>query len=57
EGSTGGSQSESLSGVLSLDYRRKCEVAKAAYEAKRKKELGSWSVMIDTDSFPPDKSA
>ncbi|GKD36856.1 hypothetical protein Tco_1257063 [Tanacetum coccineum] len=32
-------------------------LAKAAYEAKRKKELGSWSVMIDTDSLPPDKSA
>nr|GEV50227.1 hypothetical protein [Tanacetum cinerariifolium] len=39
-GSTGGSQSESITGVLSQDYRRKCEAAEAAYEAKRKKELG-----------------
>ncbi|GKD74001.1 hypothetical protein Tco_1332283 [Tanacetum coccineum] len=49
-GSTGGSQSESLSGVLSQDYRRKCEAAEAAYEAKRKKELGSWSV--EMGEFP-----
>ncbi|GJT42963.1 hypothetical protein Tco_0951678 [Tanacetum coccineum] len=40
EGSTGGSQSESITGVLSQDYRRKCEAAEAAYEAKGQKELG-----------------
>nr|GEZ02899.1 hypothetical protein [Tanacetum cinerariifolium] len=34
-----GSESESLTGVISQDYRRKCEAAEAAYEAKRKKEL------------------
>ncbi|GKC70289.1 hypothetical protein Tco_1116172 [Tanacetum coccineum] len=38
-GSTEGSQSESVSGVLSLDYRRKCDAAEKAYEAKREKEL------------------
>nr|GEZ04289.1 hypothetical protein [Tanacetum cinerariifolium] len=37
--STGGSQSESVSGVLSQDYRRKCDAAEKAYEAKREKEL------------------
>ncbi|GJX32974.1 hypothetical protein Tco_0242829 [Tanacetum coccineum] len=38
-GSTGGSQSESVSGILSQDYRRECEAAERAYEAKRDKEL------------------
>ncbi|GJV01126.1 hypothetical protein Tco_1334695 [Tanacetum coccineum] len=45
------------------DYRRKCEAAEAAYEAKRKKELGFLECrelefpMIDPDSLPPDKVA
>nr|GEU58924.1 hypothetical protein [Tanacetum cinerariifolium] len=39
-GSTGGSQSESVSGVLSHDYRRRCDVAEKEYEAKREKEIG-----------------
>ncbi|GJX57876.1 hypothetical protein Tco_0287773 [Tanacetum coccineum] len=62
-GSTGGSQSESLTGVISQDYRRKCEAIEAAYEAKRKKELGFLEcrelefLMIDPDSLPPEKVA
>ncbi|GKD80894.1 hypothetical protein Tco_1347733 [Tanacetum coccineum] len=45
------------------DYRRKCEAVKAAYEAKRKKELGFLEcrelefLMIDPDSLPPEKVA
>ncbi|GJV98221.1 hypothetical protein Tco_1553473 [Tanacetum coccineum] len=71
EGSTKGSQSKSVSGVLSLDYRRKCDAAEKAYEAKREKELigggvgvgGGFSVreleflMIDHSSLPPAKRA
>nr|GEW80796.1 hypothetical protein [Tanacetum cinerariifolium] len=34
----GGSQSESVSRVLSQDYRRKCDAAEKAYEAKREKK-------------------
>ncbi|GJT39181.1 hypothetical protein Tco_0939046 [Tanacetum coccineum] len=62
-GSTGGSQSESLTGVISQDYRRKCEVGEAAYEAKRTKELGFLEcrelefLMIDPESLPPQKTA
>ncbi|GKG18954.1 hypothetical protein Tco_0376053, partial [Tanacetum coccineum] len=61
QGSTGGSQSESLTRVRSPDYRRKCEAAEAAYEAKRKKELGFLEcrelefLMIDPSSLPPEK--
>ncbi|GJS29267.1 hypothetical protein Tco_0489887 [Tanacetum coccineum] len=32
-GSTGGSQSESVSSLVSQDYRRKCDAAERAYEA------------------------
>ncbi|GKC99196.1 glutathione S-transferase T3-like protein [Tanacetum coccineum] len=62
-GSTGGSQSESVSGVLSQGYRRKCDAAEKAYETKRKKELGMLQCrelefpMIDHSSFPPAKRA
>nr|GEV46479.1 START domain, START-like domain protein [Tanacetum cinerariifolium] len=45
------------------DYRRKCEAAEAAYEAKRKKELRMLEcrelkfLMIDPSSLPPEKRA
>nr|GEY41379.1 hypothetical protein [Tanacetum cinerariifolium] len=61
--STGGSQSESLTGVMSQDYRRKCEAAEAAYEAKRKKELVLLEcrelefLMIDPSSLSPKKAS
>ncbi|GKD17968.1 hypothetical protein Tco_1207126 [Tanacetum coccineum] len=63
-GSTGGStesQSESIMGAISQDYRRKCDAAEAAYEAKRKKELGMLEcrelefLIIDPSSLPPKK--
>ncbi|GJV55322.1 hypothetical protein Tco_1456327 [Tanacetum coccineum] len=59
----GGSHKESLMRVISQDYRRKCEVAEAAYEAKRKKELGLLEckelefLMIDPFSLSPEKTA
>ncbi|GJW62173.1 hypothetical protein Tco_0111508 [Tanacetum coccineum] len=62
-GSTGGSQSKSILGAISQDYRRKCEVTEAAYEAKRKKELGLLEcrelefLMIDPSSLPQEKQA
>ncbi|GJT71755.1 hypothetical protein Tco_1031041 [Tanacetum coccineum] len=62
-GSIGGSQSESVSGVLSQDYRHKCDAAEKAYEAKREKELGMLQcrelefLMIDHSSLPPAKRA
>ncbi|GJV32144.1 hypothetical protein Tco_1392544 [Tanacetum coccineum] len=62
-GSTRGSQSESVSGLLSQDYRRKCEVAERAYEAKRDKELAMIQcrelvfLMLDPSSLPPAKLA
>ncbi|GJX11016.1 hypothetical protein Tco_0200875 [Tanacetum coccineum] len=61
--SNGGSQSESITGALSQDYRRKCEAAEAAYEVKRKKELGMLEcrelefLMIDASPLPPEKAA
>ncbi|GJZ59584.1 hypothetical protein Tco_0615400, partial [Tanacetum coccineum] len=61
--SSTGSQSGSITGALSQDYRRKCEAAEAAYEAKRKKELGMLEcrelefLMIDPSSLPPEKRA
>ncbi|GKA01577.1 hypothetical protein Tco_0674242 [Tanacetum coccineum] len=57
-----GSHSKSLTGVTSQDYRGKCEAAKAAYEAKRKKELGLLEcrelefLMIDPSPLPPEKA-
>nr|GEW29134.1 hypothetical protein [Tanacetum cinerariifolium] len=62
-GSTVGSQSESISGVLSQDYRRKCEAAEKVYEVKREKELGMLQcrqlefLMIDPSSLPSAKRA
>ncbi|GJX87233.1 hypothetical protein Tco_0339247 [Tanacetum coccineum] len=62
-GSTRGSQSESISGLLSQDYRRKCEAAERAYEAKREKELAMMQcrelefLMLDHSTLPPAKRA
>ncbi|GKA51600.1 hypothetical protein Tco_0744796 [Tanacetum coccineum] len=62
-GSTGGSQSESVSSLVSQDYRRKCDVAKRAYEAQREKYLAIKKyeemrfLMIDTSNLPPHKRA
>nr|GEX81014.1 putative reverse transcriptase domain-containing protein [Tanacetum cinerariifolium] len=61
-GAPRGSQSEFLTGVISHDYRRKCETVEAAYEAKRKKELGLLEfrelefLMIDPSSLSPEKA-
>nr|GEZ50623.1 hypothetical protein [Tanacetum cinerariifolium] len=58
-----GSQSESLTRVLSQDYRPKCEAIEVAYEEKKKKELGFLEcrdlefLMIDLESFSPQKAA
>ncbi|GJU93701.1 hypothetical protein Tco_1318457 [Tanacetum coccineum] len=57
--STGGSQSESVSSLVSLDYRCKCDAAKRAYEAKREKELAMMQciepefLMLDPSTLPP----
>ncbi|GJV60461.1 glutathione S-transferase T3-like protein [Tanacetum coccineum] len=62
-GSTGGSQSESVSSLVSQDYRRKCDVAERAYEAQREKDLAIKKceemrfLMIDTSNLPPHKRA
>ncbi|GJU77194.1 hypothetical protein Tco_1274264 [Tanacetum coccineum] len=62
-GSTGGSQSESVSLLVSQDYRRKCDAAERAYEAKRKKELAMMQcrelefLMLDPSTLPPAKRA
>ncbi|GJS16419.1 hypothetical protein Tco_0410891 [Tanacetum coccineum] len=62
-GSTGGSQSESVSSLVSQDYRRKCDAAERAYEAQREKDLAIKKceemrfLMIDTSNFPPHKRA
>ncbi|GKD11478.1 hypothetical protein Tco_1195885, partial [Tanacetum coccineum] len=61
--STGGSQSESVSPLVSQDYRRKCDAAKRAYEAQREKDLAIKKceemkfLMIDTSNLPPHKRA
>ncbi|GJW74377.1 hypothetical protein Tco_0133747, partial [Tanacetum coccineum] len=61
--SAGGSQSESVSVLLSQDYRRKCEAAERAYEAKGEKELAMMQcrelefLMLDPSSLPPAKRA
>nr|GEU41276.1 hypothetical protein [Tanacetum cinerariifolium] len=60
---TGGSQSESVSSLVSQYYRRKCDAAEKAYEAKREKELAIMQckelefLMIDPSSLPPAKRA
>ncbi|GJZ12002.1 endoplasmin [Tanacetum coccineum] len=64
-GSTGGSQSESVSSLVSQDYRRKCDAAERAYEAQREKIIASKNceemkfLMIDTINLnmPPHKRA
>ncbi|GJZ28964.1 hypothetical protein Tco_0573611 [Tanacetum coccineum] len=62
-GSTRGSQSESVSSLVSQDYRRKCDAAEKVYEAKREKELAIMQckelefLMIDPSSLPPAKRA
>ncbi|GKA42145.1 glutathione S-transferase T3-like protein [Tanacetum coccineum] len=62
-GSTGGSQSESVSSLVSQDYKRKCDAAKRAYEAQREKDLAIKKcedmrfLMIDTSNLPPHKRA
>ncbi|GJY24715.1 endoplasmin [Tanacetum coccineum] len=64
-GSTGGSQSESVSSLVSQDYRRKCDAAERAYEAQREKDLAIKKceemkfLMIDTINLnmPPHKRA
>nr|GFA11950.1 hypothetical protein [Tanacetum cinerariifolium] len=61
--STGGSQSESVSSLVSQDYRRKCDAAEEAYRAKKEKELGMLQcrelefLMINHSSLPPAKRA
>ncbi|GJR70781.1 hypothetical protein Tco_0016846 [Tanacetum coccineum] len=62
-GSTGGSQSESVSSLVYQDYRRKCDAAERAYEAQREKDLAIKKfeemkfLMIDTSKLPPHKRA
>ncbi|GJY33243.1 hypothetical protein Tco_0417712, partial [Tanacetum coccineum] len=62
-GSTGGSQSKSVSSVVSQDYRSKCDPAERAYEAQREKDLSIKKckemrfLMIDTSNLPPHKRA
>ncbi|GJX85059.1 hypothetical protein Tco_0335833 [Tanacetum coccineum] len=62
-GSTGGSQSESVSLLISQDCRRKCDAAERAYEAHREKDLAIKKceeikfLMIDTSNLPPHKRA
>ncbi|GKC45358.1 hypothetical protein Tco_1063080 [Tanacetum coccineum] len=62
-GSTGGSQSEFVSSLVSQDYRRKCDAAERAYEAKREKELAMMQcrelefLKLDPSSLPPAKRA
>ncbi|GJY41556.1 hypothetical protein Tco_0428826 [Tanacetum coccineum] len=61
--STGRSQSESVSSLVSQDYKRKCDVAERVYEAQREKDLAIKKceemrfLMIDTSNFPPHKRA
>ncbi|GJV83859.1 hypothetical protein Tco_1523757 [Tanacetum coccineum] len=61
--SAGGSQSESVSSLVSQDYRRKCDAAEIAYEAKREKEVAMMEcrelefLMLGPSSLPPEKRA
>ncbi|GJU36724.1 hypothetical protein Tco_1185078 [Tanacetum coccineum] len=58
-----GSQSESVSSLVSQDYRRKCDAAERAYEAQKEKDLAIKKceemkfLMIDTSNLPPHKRA
>ncbi|GKE47240.1 hypothetical protein Tco_1478498 [Tanacetum coccineum] len=62
-GSTGGSQSEFVSSLVSQDYRRKSDAAERAYEAQREKDLAIKKceemkfLMIDISNLPPYKRA
>ncbi|GKC11550.1 hypothetical protein Tco_1008332 [Tanacetum coccineum] len=62
-GSTGRSQSESVSLLVFQDYRRKCDAAERAYEAKREKEVAMMQcrelefLMLDPSTLPPAKRA
>ncbi|GJW58172.1 hypothetical protein Tco_0104903 [Tanacetum coccineum] len=62
-GSTGESQSESVSSLISQDYKRKCDAAERAYEAQREKDLTIKKceemrfLMVDTSNLPPHKRA
>nr|GEU33090.1 hypothetical protein [Tanacetum cinerariifolium] len=62
-GSTGGSQSESVSLLVSQDYRRKCAAAERAYKAKREKEVAMMQcrelefLLFDPSTLPPAKRA
>ncbi|GKC69230.1 hypothetical protein Tco_1115113 [Tanacetum coccineum] len=62
-GSTRRSQSESVSSLVSQDYRRKCDAAEKEYEAKREKKLAIMQykklefLMIDPSSLPTAKRA
>nr|GEY54393.1 hypothetical protein [Tanacetum cinerariifolium] len=62
-GNTGGSPSESVSSLVSQNYRRKCDAAEKEYTAKKEKELGMLQcrelefLMIDPSSLPPAKRA
>nr|GEX76366.1 hypothetical protein [Tanacetum cinerariifolium] len=61
--STGGSQSESVSSLVSQDYRRKFDAAEEAYKAKKEKGPGMLQcrelefLMIDHSSLPLAKRA
>nr|GEY05955.1 hypothetical protein [Tanacetum cinerariifolium] len=61
-GSTGGS-TECVSGLLSQDYRRKCDATERTYEAKREKELAMKQcrelefLMLDHSTLLPVKRA
>ncbi|GJY50128.1 hypothetical protein Tco_0440084 [Tanacetum coccineum] len=58
-GSNGGSQSESVSSLVSQDYRRKCDAGERAYETKREKELAMMQCreleFLNHSSLPPAK--
>ncbi|GKB25396.1 hypothetical protein Tco_0864797 [Tanacetum coccineum] len=54
---------ESISSLVSQDYKRKCDAAERAYEAQREKDLAIKKceemrfLMIDTSNLPPHKRA
>ncbi|GJT26648.1 hypothetical protein Tco_0906923, partial [Tanacetum coccineum] len=62
-GSTEGSKSESVSSLVSQDYKRKCDAAERTYEAQRENDLAIKKceemrfLMIDSSNLPPHKRA
>ena len=62
-GSTGGSKSDSVTSIVSQDYRRKCDAAERAYQVQMEKDLAIKKceemkfLMIDTTHLPPHKRA